>query len=93
MIDWQENYITEPSLCKKKTLADADVKNNIKLIISICRPPLPCHAQAFVRTLKLRTHINALLTNYCSKLPKFNTKKKCFVATAKHTIICIISYC
>ena len=86
MINWQENEITEPPLCKK--LTNTEIENNIRNKTLICFPALPSHTQAVERTVKLVTdasqkvigrenrdgHINALLTSR-SKLPKFNTKK------------------
>ena len=86
VIDWQENKITKPPLCKK--LTDTKIENNIKLKIPICLPVLPCHTQAVERTVKLVTdatqkvierknrdrYINALLTSR-SKLSKLNITK------------------
>ena len=85
-INWQENEITKPPLCKK--LTNTEIENNIRNKTLICFPALPSHKQAVERTVKLVTdasqkvigrenrdgHINALLTSR-SKLPKFNTKK------------------
>ena len=53
MMNWQENNITKPALRKK--LTDTEIENNIKLKISICLPALPCHTQAFERTVNLET--------------------------------------
>ena len=86
MINWQENEITEPPLCKK--LTNTEIENNIRNKTLICFPALPSHTQAVERTVKLVTDasqkvigrenrdglINALLISR-SKLPKFNTKK------------------
>ena len=86
MINWQENEITEPPLCKK--LTNTEIENNIRNKTLICFPALPSHTQAVERTVKLVTdasqkvigrenrdeHLNALLTSR-SKLPKFKTKK------------------
>ena len=86
MINWPENEITEPPLCKK--LTNTEIENNIRNKTLICFPALPSHTQAVERTVKLVTdasqkvigrenrdgHINALLTSR-SKLPKFNAKK------------------
>ena len=86
IIDFRENDITEPPLCKKFT--DTEIENNIKLKIPICLPALVCHKQAVERTVKLVTddsqkvimgkkingYIHALLI-FRSKLPKFTAKK------------------
>ena len=80
MINWQENDITEPPLCKK--LTDTELESNIRSKIPICFPAFPCHTQAVERTVELVTdasqkvignvnkdgYINALLTSG-SKLP------------------------
>ena len=53
MINWQENEITEPLLCKK--LTNTEIENNIRNKTLICFATLPSHTQAVERTVKLVT--------------------------------------